>query len=517
MKKLLALLGKKFVIYGLVVVVGTGIVFTLLKNGDKKEETLFVRPGNFMQQVSVSGKVVAAQNVNLGFSQSGRVTRVYAKVGDTVKAGSLLAEVENGDLRATVLQKQAALESQQTKLQALKQGTRPEELAVAQSAVDSDVSALAQAEQGVVDAIVDAYTKSDDAIRNKLDQFMTNPNLSPKLIFLTNAGQAATNVESQRLAIQGTLTVWQKDNASLTVNSDTLSAANKAQKSLAAVATLLAEAGSALSQATVSQTVTQAAITGYITDIAAARTSINTTISALSTAVGVRKSAAADLDSSQKSLALKLAGSTSADISSQAAQVKSAQADLANAQAQLVKTLIFAPFTGIITKMNAEAGQIVSPNTPEVYMIGNGAFQVESYVAEINVALVRVGNPAAVTLDAYGSTVPFEAKIVSIDPAETLQDGVSTYRAILEFNSQDQRIKSGMTANILITTQEKENVIAVPQKIVINKDGKKFVKVKDGEGVVEKEVTTGGVSSLGQIEITSGLKDGDEVVLEEAK
>jgi HlyD family secretion protein len=503
MKEILSILSKKFVIYGVVIVLGAGVVFVFLKNGTPKEETMVVHPGNFVQQVSVSGKVVAAQDVDLGFSQSGRVSRVNAKVGDIVKVGSLLAEIENGDLRATVMQKQAALESEQAKLQALKEGTRPEELAIAQSTVDSSASAL-------VNAIMDAYTKSDDAVRNKVDQFMTNPASSPKLIFLTNALQAGINAESDRLAVQNTLTVWQKDNASLSASSDVLAAAVKAQKNLAGVSALLADANTALSQAAVSQSITQTAISGYVADIVTARTAINSVISTLN-------SAAADLDSAQKNLALKLAGSTQADISSQVAQVKVAQADLGNAQAQLVKTLIFAPFTGVVTKMDAKVGQIISPNTTEVSMIGSGAFQVEGYVAEINVALVKVGNPAVVTLDAYGSDVPFDVKVVSIDPAETIQDGVSTYRAVFEFNSQDPRIKSGMTANILITTQEKENVISVPQKIVINKDGQKFVKVKDGEGVVEKKVTTDGVSSLGQIEITSGLKDGDVVILEEAK
>ena len=73
-----------------------------------------------------------------------------------------------------------------------------------------------------------------------------------------------------------------------------------------------------------------------------------------------------------------------------------------------------------------------------------------------------------------------------------------------------------MTANIIITTEKKSNVIAVPQGIIINKGGQKFVKVKEGEIFVEKAVETGDVSSLGRMEIVSGLKDGDIVMLEQA-
>ncbi|HSR89121.1 MAG TPA: efflux RND transporter periplasmic adaptor subunit [Candidatus Udaeobacter sp.] len=506
---------KKFVIYGLVGVVVIGIAFSVFRKGKAKEETTVVHPADFVQQVSVSGKVVAAQDVDLGFSQGGRISKVYAKVGDVVPAGKLLAEIENGDLRATVLQKQAALETQQAKLESIKQGTRPEELAIAQTTVDNAQSALTQADQVVADAIKDAYTKSDDAIRHKVDQFMTNPSLDPQLIFLTKNIQTARNVEFERLTIQKILTDWQIDNASIIGNDGVLVYAEKAQKNLASVSSLLADAGSVLNEATISPTITQTAVSGYIADIAAARTAVNTAIVNLSAAVGAQKNASASLSSAQKNLLLKKAGSTQADIDAQSAQVKAAQADLANAQAQLAKTLIFSPFAGVVTKMEAKVGQIVSLNTTEASMIGNGSFQVESFVPEVNVSLIKVGDPAKVTLDAYGEDVNFSVKIVSIDPAETLQDGVSTYKAVLQFDSQDPRVKSGMTANALITTEKRENVIAVPQKIVVTKDGQKFVKVKEGETVTERKVETGSVSSLGQIEITSGLKDGDVVVLEE--
>ena len=74
-----------------------------------------------------------------------------------------------------------------------------------------------------------------------------------------------------------------------------------------------------------------------------------------------------------------------------------------------------------------------------------------------------------------------------------------------------------MTANVLITTEKKVNVIAIPQGIVITRDGRKFVSVKAGSDAVEREVVTGIVSSLGQIEIISGLTDGDRVILNAAK
>jgi HlyD family secretion protein len=148
-----------------------------------------------------------------------------------------------------------------------------------------------------------------------------------------------------------------------------------------------------------------------------------------------------------------------------------------------------------------------------VSVISANNFQVESYIPEINISFIKVGDPADTTLDAYGSEVIFPAKVVTIDPAETIKDGVSTYRVVLEFNANDDRIKSGMTGNTVITTAKKQNVISVPQGMVTIKDGKKTVSVKKGDSIVEVTVETGSVSSSGNIEILSGLADGDVVII----
>jgi len=70
-----------------------------------------------------------------------------------------------------------------------------------------------------------------------------------------------------------------------------------------------------------------------------------------------------------------------------------------------------------------------------------------------------------------------------------------------------------MTANVRIMTDEREGIISIPQGLVLERDGKKFVVVKAGEGVEEREITVGAVSSLGNIEIVNGLSEGDQVVL----
>ena len=129
--------------------------------------TMTISRADFSEEVSVSGTVTAAQDVDLGFATNGRIVRTYARVGQYVRAGAILAETENGDLIATLAQEQADLA-------ALQAGTRPEELEVAATTVTNAKAAL-------VNAIQNAYTTSDDAVRNRVDQLFSNPRVNPEL------------------------------------------------------------------------------------------------------------------------------------------------------------------------------------------------------------------------------------------------------------------------------------------------------------------------------------------------
>ena len=82
-----------------------------------------------------------------------------------------------------------------------------------------------------------------------------------------------------------------------------------------------------------------------------------------------------------------------------------------------------------------------------------------------------------------------------------------------QFDAKDNRIKSGMTASVTIITFSKPNVVVIPGGVVFERDGKKFVQVKVEEEILEKEVVLGITSSLGQVEVVSGLSDGDKVIL----
>ncbi|MFZ3043491.1 MAG: efflux RND transporter periplasmic adaptor subunit [Minisyncoccia bacterium] len=492
----LAFPGWRFVLAAFVVVVAGGYYF--FGRGASMGATLVIAPGNFNQHVNVSGSVIAAKDVDLGFAANGRISATFANVGQHVPVGTILAQIENGDLIASLEQKRSALAEAQANLASLQAGTRPEEISVATAAV-------ANAKAALIDAIQSAYTASDDAVHNKVDSFFTNPRVDPKLSFITTSAALKTIVEQDRVTIEPTLIAWALLVVTLS-NENVESSAKQAQTYSAQVTTLLADANLALNQAVPNQTVSSATISSYAATLATARTAVNSAATALTTDISA-------LNSAQTNLALKQAGPTSENIAAQKAIVAAAQANVGTAQAELGKSYVSAPFAGTVTRMDAKAGEIVSPTTSLISMQSDGLFQIETFVPEVAIAGVVVGNPATTTLDAFGTAVSFPAKVVAVDPAETMKDGVPAYKTTLSFLSEDSRIRSGMTANVVIEIGVLHDAIVIPSGTVGTKNDSSYVSVVEHNTAVARAVTTGPSPALGQIQILSGLSAGDVILL----
>ena len=268
----------------------------------------------------------------------------------------------------------------------------------------------------------------------------------------------------------------------------------------------------AINTISASSNISQTTLDSYKAAILAGRTNINTAVEGVSSADENLRSADSALSLAQQQLNLKKASATPEQIAAYEAEVAKASANARNVEAQLAKTILRAPIKGIVTKQDAKVGEIVGANVAIVSLASAAEFQIEANMPEADIAKISVGQDARVTLDAYGSDIEFDAKVVKIDPAETIIDGVSTYKVTLQFLKNDSRVKSGMTANTDIIGEVRTGVLFVPQRTVTSKDGDKFVSIVDGETVKDIKVKTGLRGSDGSIEILEGLKEGDKVL-----
>ena len=314
------------------------------------------------------------------------------------------------------------------------------------------------------------------------------------------------------MLIESMLKSWRLSLDALGINNDLASYLDTAKKNLNQTKGFLDKAALAVNGLTPHSSLSQSTIDTWRADVSTVRTNINTVTNNLTAAEEKLKAAESNLNLEKNNLALKKAGTIEEQIAAQEAQIKSAGANVEYYRAQLAKTMIHSPISGVVTTQNAKVGEIVSANASMVSIISASQFEIEANMPEADIAKVSVGNTSLVTLDAYGGDVVFEAKVVAVDPAETIVDGVATYKVTFQFVKDDERVKSGMTANIDIASASRENVIAVPQRAIIRKNGDQFVRIADDESFREVKVETGLRGSDGNIEIISGISEGDKVI-----
>lgn len=473
--------------------------------------TYKVESKEFVQNVSLTGKVIAAKNVDMGFETSGRINKVNFKVGDRVKKGQVIASLQNGD-SVSNLQKASALLNQ------VQTGSRSEEVAIAQGDLIGAQSEADLSKQALENELFNIYNKADEVIRFKIDNSFENPrSVNPQFKYSIDQNQVLKKqLSDTRLRLTETFAKWNGKNS--------IGDIDEVKSYITLVQDFINDVNTAMGIATEKSNTTDvnyATVQADKADVVAARTGFTASVSAFNQAQINYKNSITALNRAQNNLTLKQSGGTQNEIAIQ-------RANLINAQAFVAKTIITAPFDGVITKVDVKEGEISSPNTPVISLLNDGEYQIETYVSENDIAKLKVDQKTKISLDAYGRDVFFEGMIISVDPAETIKDGVSTYRTKIQFAEKDERVKSGMTANIDIETDRRQNIVSIPQAAVILEKGIKKVYVLMDDSCVANtscadnfkkmkninvvEIKTGEINNNGDIEIISGLENNQTII-----
>jgi len=158
-------------------------------------------------------------------------------------------------------------------------------------------------------------------------------------------------------------------------------------------------------------------------------------------------------------------GVTEAQVQSAQASVAQREAALAQARIDLARTRITSPVGGIVIKRTIEKGQTVAASlqAPELFIIARNLrdMQVETSIDEADVGRIRAGQKASFTVDAFPGR-SFEGQITQVRKAAVNVSNVVTYVAVVTFSNTDGRLLPGMTANVRVITDVRENVLKVP-------------------------------------------------------
>lgn len=471
----------------LLVIIGVGLYFTFSNKGPVVPAYVLVEKGTIRQEVSVTGNVKPLSEVSLAFERGGRVSNLNIKVGDKVSAGQYLASVSSADLSAN-------LEQAKANLKKVKAG-------LGDNADKTNLN-FNQAKSTLVNTIKDSYTKADDSLRNKIYSLFNDPvKYNAKLTFTTDTF-LQEDIEEGKDDTSDSLDSWYRILLKTDISNDVETNYSLAKTNLVSLKSLADKCAEAVNNLTAENSgYSQTQIDTWKLSVSTARANINTASDTLNGAYNAYKSTLLSVNISKNSTL------------AEEASVEQAEAGVLSAEAELAKTIIHSPITGIVISVDVELGEIVSVNKNIISIISYGDYEVESFVPEADIAKIKIGDIAKTTLDAYGDSILFDTKVVKIDPAATVIDGVPTYKVTLAFVEKDERVKSGMTANLDILTAEKSDVLTVPSRAVYTVDGNKNVTILNSDNTT-KEITVvvGLRGSEGMIEIISGLNEGDKVV-----
>ncbi|MEK7610949.1 MAG: efflux RND transporter periplasmic adaptor subunit [Patescibacteria group bacterium] len=201
-----------------------------------------------------------------------------------------------------------------------------------------------------------------------------------------------------------------------------------------------------------------------------------------------------------------------------AAGVDAARFALAQAQAAYGKSVLKAPFEGVVGRVYFRAGENASPSVPVIDFFDPGSFYFEVEADEIDVNSLKAGLPVRMKLDAYGEK-QFNGEIVNIDPGwHTTNSGGTAYFVRISFKDEPgsvtgAHLRSGLNGEAKILKETKQGILILPSAAVSNANGKSYVEVLiDGKTKQKQEVTLGELAE-NEYEALSGVNEGDQVVI----
>jgi HlyD family secretion protein len=508
---------KKKIIWSLVIIVAIGIIGYRIFGGNNAAgniQTDTVKKQDLKQTVLTTGQVVSRTDLDLAFKSGGFVKKVLAKEGDKVKAGDLLATLDQTDVLASLTSAQGGLAQAKANYDKVLAGASDEAITVTQKAVDAAQVNLQNSQSNLI--IVKA--QQDTAVQNShmalLNTTITavpssgNPDAIVPVISGTYTGSAEgeyqitiyTSGNGVGFQVRGlgaytgdvrTTPVAMGDSGLFIQFSSNPSAAD-----------------------TWTATIPNTNAATYVTNNNAYQAALRTRDAAISTATAQVSSAQVALAQAQASLGQQRAQARPADISVAKAQILSAQGQVQMAQASVENTVIRAPANGTITQVDIKVGEQASPMKEVLVLQDVGDLHVESNVSEASIASLQAGQSVDITFDALGPDSHFTGTLKTINPASTVISGVVDYKVTASFDAIPG-VKPGMTANMTILAAKKDGVLALPQRAVIDENGKKYVRVVDDtkkKTYHKVEVVTGLSADGGLVELASGLSEGQEIV-----
>jgi RND family efflux transporter MFP subunit len=471
---------KTSIFIALVIVVGGYFVISALAKGSVKTAYVLgtAQTGTVVSTVTSTGQISTSATIDLKPTVSGNITKIYATAGSKVTKGQALFSIEATDAARAVK-------------------TAQNNVAAAKLDLLSTQTSLKNTSSDQTDAVSNAYTT---LLSSGLAPLPADQDTS-KYTLPTISG-------NYTLGKEGTVTIT-------TYNS---------QGGISFNATGLVDA-TGLTNSTTAQPIGTSGL--FIQFPSSIKGGLTWTVSIPNTNSSsyISNKSAYDNAVKDQQQAADPASSNAVTLQSKQLSVVQAENSLASAEETLADYTVRAPFDGTLATVDVIVGDQASSGTALGTVITDQEIVALS-LNEVDVSKVAVGDKATLTFDAV-SDLSITGTVVEINPVGTVTSGVVNYTVKITLDTQDARVKSGMSVTVAIQTGIAQNVVTVPTAAIKTTNGTSYVMtVPEGDTSTTPATGTGvylataptrtevqvGITDGTTTEITSGLTDGQSIV-----
>ncbi|HEV7891907.1 MAG TPA: efflux RND transporter periplasmic adaptor subunit [Pyrinomonadaceae bacterium] len=373
--------------------------------------TARVERGNLRNTVTATGTLQAVTTVQVGSQASGTISALYADFNSTVKKGQVIAQLDPSVTQAQVQQARANLQQAEAQLQS------------ARASVAQSHAGVAQSRAGITDARAKALAAGTTTQNQQAGVSAAEANVA---VLKAQLDDAASFLRQEQTLLQGGVIAQREFETAQT-----------------SYKTAEARYNQAVAQLRMAQLSAQSASSAGQTQAAAAV-----------------EQAQAQAQQSQGQVV-----GAQAQVENAAAQVQQARAALQLSELNLSHTTITSPIDGVVVSRDVNVGQTVaaSLSAPTLFTIAQDLTQMQviANIDQADIGLVEQAKSVSFTVDAFPSE-EFKGAIQQMRLNPVNVQNVVTYNVVIDVSNPEQKLKPGMTANLTVTIDERNDVLKVP-------------------------------------------------------
>ena len=442
------------------------------------------------ESISLIGSVRAFTEAAVTSERSGRVTRVNVTLGQTVGAGQVLATLENAAESAAVLQAEGAYDAAVASRAQAQAAASQNTVGVSESG-----NAIRSAQNTAVSTYKSAFNTVNGIVLNNIDTFFTNPqSVIPGLRI--DGRRYTSTLNSERVAYQTLLPMWQSKANSINVNSNLIAELEAEEAYVLRTITLVENFIEVFNDQGSNSQYTDAELNSFSSTFTGLRSQLINVQSSIDAAiVGLR---AANNTEERAEIGVSVSGVPAAE-----AQIKQALGSLRSAQASYAKTVLRTPISGTVNEISLKAGDYVNTAQKIAEVANNNALEIVTYVGDAESQLLAVGDTVIIENE-------YEGVVTQIAPSVD----ATTRKTEVRIATENNEIKNGDTVTITKEINaEKMTTIIVPLTAVKFEIQDGFMFAVEDNKLVQKPVKLGVVRGS-SVEILEGLSPTDSFVVD---